>query len=105
MSPSLAHGANTTFEDAYELAQCLSQSSSIAEALTTYENRRIPRTQAIQARSALTEQRSYVTDLGTQDPEKAARERVALEEFQSWVYRYDPNSESRLKPLMEIPAT
>jgi salicylate hydroxylase len=105
MSPSLAHGANTTFEDAYELAQCLSQSSSIAEALTTYENRRIPRTQVIQARSALTEQRSYVTNLGTQDPEKAARERVALEEFQSWVYRYDPNSESRLKPLMEISAT
>ena len=105
MAPSLAQGANSTFEDAYELAQCLSESSSIAEALTTYENRRIPRTQAIQARSALTEQRFYVTDIGTQDPEKAARERVAFEEFQSWAYGYDPNSESRLKPWMEISAT
>jgi len=105
MSPSLGQGANSTFEDAYELAQCLSQSSSIAEALTTYENRRIPRTQVLQARSALAEQRFYVTDIGTQDPEKAARERVALEEFQSWIYGYDPNSESRLKPWMEISAT
>ncbi|MEG5038867.1 MULTISPECIES: NAD(P)/FAD-dependent oxidoreductase [unclassified Microcoleus] len=105
MSPSLGQGANSTFEDAYELAQCLSQSSSIAEALTTYENRRIPRTQLLQARSALTEQRFYATDIGTQDPEKAARERVAFEEFQSWAYGYDPNSESRLKPWMEISAT
>ncbi|WP_332956338.1 FAD-dependent monooxygenase [Microcoleus sp. AR_TQ3_B6] len=105
MSPSLAHGANSTFEDAYELAQCLSQSSSIAEALTTYEKRRIPRTQVLQARSALAEQRFYVTDTGTQYPEKAARERVALEEFQNWAYGYDPNSESRLKPWMEISAT
>jgi len=105
MSPSLSHGANSTFEDAYELAQCLSQSSSIAEALTTYENRRIPRTQVLQAQSALAEQRFYVTNIGTQDPEKAARERVALEEFQSWVYGYDPYSESRLKPWMEISAT
>lgn len=105
MAPSLAQGANSTFEDACELAQCLSESSSIAEALTTYENRRIPRTQAIQARSALIEERFYVTDIGTQDPEKAARERVAFEEFQNWAYGYDPNSESRLKPWMEISAT
>ena len=105
MAPSMAQGANSTFEDAYELAQCLSESSSIAEALTSYENRRIPRTQAIQSRSALTEQNFYATDIGTQDPEKVARERVAVEEFQSWAYGYDPNSESRLKPLMEISAT
>lgn len=105
MSPSAGQGANSTFEDAYELAQCLSHSSSIEEALTTYENRRIPRTQAIQARSAFGEQRFYATDIGTEDPEKAARERVAFEEFQSWAYGYDPNSESRLKPWMEISAT
>jgi salicylate hydroxylase len=73
--------------------------------LTTYEKRRIPRTQVLQAQSALAEKRFYVTDTGTQDPEKAARERVALEEFQSWAYGYDPNSESRLKPWMEISAT
>ena len=73
--------------------------------MTTYENRRIPRTQAIQAQSALTEQNFYATDIGTQYPEKAARERVALEEFQSWAYGYDPNSESCLKPWMEISAT
>jgi len=105
MSPYAGQGANSTFEDAYELAQCLSHSSSIEEALTTYENRRIPRTQAIQARSALGEQRFYGTNIGTEDPEKAARERVAFEEFQSWAYGYDPNSESRLKPWMEISAT
>jgi len=98
-------GANSTFEDAYELAQCLSQSSSIAEALTTYENRRIPRTQAIQARSALGEQHYYATDIGTQDLEKAARERVAFEEFQHWVYGYDPKSESRFQPWTESVAT
>ena len=81
MAPSMAQGANSTFEDACELAQCLSESSSIAEALTTYENRRIPRTQAIKPKVLSTEQNFYATDIGTQYPEKAARERVALEEF------------------------
>jgi salicylate hydroxylase len=105
MAPSVGQGANSTFEDAYELAQCLSLGSSIAEALTTYENRRIARTQVFQARSALGEQRFFATDIGTEDPEKVERERITSEEFLRWAYAYDPYSESRLKPWMEISAT
>ncbi len=105
MASAAGQGANSTFEDTYELAQCLSQSSSIEEALKTYENRRIPRTQVIQAKSALGEQRNYPKDTETPDPEKAQQERIALEKFQRWVLEYHPNSESRFQPWIETPAT
>lgn len=48
---------NRWIEDAYEQALCFSQASSIQEALATKEQRRIPRTQLIQTRSALGEMR------------------------------------------------
>lgn len=104
MASTAGQGSNTTFEDAYELAQCLSQSSNIEEALTNYENRRIPRTQVIQARSALGEKRSDSTNRETPDPETAQQEKIALEKFQRWVLEYDPKSESRLQPWIETPA-
>jgi salicylate hydroxylase len=103
MPTTAGQGANTTFEDAYELAQCLSESSNLKEALTNYENRRIPRTQVIHARSALAG-RDSSKEIVTPDPEKAEQERIALEKFQRWLLEYDPNSESRLQPWIETPA-
>ncbi|MGD1714434.1 FAD-dependent oxidoreductase [Dapis sp. BLCC M172] len=77
MPPSSGQGTNTTFEDAYELAECLGNCPDLETALSTYDKRRIQRTAIIQTRSA------------------------KEEEFQNWLYDYDPKSESRLKPWQE----
>lgn len=88
MAPAMAQGANTTFEDAYELAYCLSQLSSIEEALNRYEKHRIQRTQAIQSRSALTEMRYYQTDNETFPRQSSPK--MTNDEFQDWLYNYQP---------------
>ena len=91
MAPALGQGANTTFEDAYELQECFSQSSSIEEALTSYEKRRIERTQIIQTRSALGEMRYYETDSETSSKQTQEQSQTAtLEEFQDWLHNYKP---------------
>jgi salicylate hydroxylase len=101
MATAAGQGVNTTFEDAYELAQCLATSPTIESALTTYENRRIPRTEAIQAHSAMAEKKSYSANRETGDREIAQQEQIAVEQFLDWVYRYDPKSESRFQPWIE----
>ncbi|MBW4594568.1 MAG: FAD-dependent monooxygenase [Brasilonema angustatum HA4187-MV1] len=91
MAPSIGQGASTTFEDAYELAQCFSQSSSIEEALTSYEKRRIDRTQIIQTRSALADMRSYETDSETSSRQTQEQPQTQTgEEFQDWLHNYKP---------------
>ena len=90
MAPALAQGANTAFEDACELAFCLSQSSSIEEALSSYEKRRIPRTQVIQSRSALAEMRYYETDHETSPRQKTSQ--ATNDEFQDWLFNYKPSN-------------
>ncbi len=92
MAPALGQGANSTFEDAYELALCCSQASSIEEALATYEQRRIPRTQLMQTRSALGEMRYYTTDREASDRQMQEQSQMSSEEFQDWVYNYKPSS-------------
>jgi len=87
MAPAMGQGANTTFEDAYELQVCFSQSSSLAEALTSYEQRRIERTQIIQARSALGEMRYYETEAET----SARQAQANNDDFQKWLYNYKPS--------------
>jgi salicylate hydroxylase len=88
MAPALGQGANSTFEDAYELALCFSQASSIQEALATYEQRRIPRTQLIQTRSALGEMRYYATDREAADQQMQEQSQMSSEEFQDWLFNY-----------------
>ncbi len=90
MAPALGQGANSTFEDAYELALCFSSASSIQEALATYEQRRIPRTQLIQTRSALGEMRYYTTDTEVSDKQMQEQSQMSSEEFQDWVFNYKP---------------
>ena len=63
--PSLGQGANITFEDAYELAEFLASSPYIETALDAYEASRIPRTDAIYARSASQGVSSYKPDSDT----------------------------------------
>ncbi|MBR8838146.1 MAG: FAD-dependent monooxygenase [Stigonema ocellatum SAG 48.90 = DSM 106950] len=93
MAPALAQGANSTFEDAYELALCCSQASSIEQALTTYEQHRIPRTQLIQNRSALGEMRYYATDREAADKHLQEQSQMSNEEFQDWIYNHKPEVE------------
>ncbi|NES02202.1 MAG: hypothetical protein F6K22_04745 [Okeania sp. SIO2F4] len=88
--------ANTTFEDAYELAECLYNFPDLHTALTNYDNRRIERTAIIQTRSAEGEKRYYQPTQQTNQQSQQEREK-----FQNWVYDYAPNSESRLKPWKE----
>lgn len=92
MAPALAQGANTSFEDAYELARFLSQSSSIQEALSSYEKLRIERTQVIQSRSALSEMRYYESDSETSSGQRAPQ--ATNNEFQDWLYSYQPSMSS-----------
>ncbi|WP_293101708.1 FAD-dependent monooxygenase [Moorena sp. SIOASIH] len=90
MSPSVAQGANSTFEDAYELALCCSQASSIQEALARYEQRRIPRTQLMQTRSALGEMGYDATDREAADKQMQEQSQMSREEFEDWAFNYKP---------------
>ena len=88
MAPALGQGANSTFEDAYELALCFSQASSFQEALASYEQRRIPRTQIIQTRSALGEMHYYETDSEASARQMQEQSQTNREEFQDWLFNY-----------------
>ncbi len=86
MSPSIGQGANTAFEDGYELSEYLAKAPNLEAALGLYHGSRIERTQIIQARSAFTGRRAYEPD-----SEKYLQERLrSNEEFQDWLYKYDP---------------
>lgn len=88
MAPALAQGTNSTFEDAYELALCFSQASSFQEALASYEQRRIPRTQIIQTHSALGEMRYYETDSEASARQMQEQSQISSEKFQDWLFNY-----------------
>lgn len=91
MAPALAQGANSSFEDAYELQACLCLESHLEAALTSYEQRRIERTQVIQHRSALGEMRYYETETETLGKPMQERSQIANnDEFQNWLYSYKP---------------
>jgi len=91
MVPSLGQGANTAFEDAYKLSQSLSQASNLETALTRYENSRIQRTQVIQARSAFQGDRAVSADSERYLRGVAEQSKVSNDEFESWLYDYDPS--------------
>lgn len=88
MAPAMGQGANTTFEDAYELAQCFSHSATLEEALANYEQSRIERTKIIQARSAVGEMR-YYEDFTSPSPSQQ-RQTTLNDDFHKWVYSYKP---------------
>ncbi|MBD2681631.1 MULTISPECIES: NAD(P)/FAD-dependent oxidoreductase [Nostoc] len=89
MAPAMSQGANTTFEDAYELAQCFSHSATLEEALSNYEQSRIDRTKIIQARSAWGEMRYY--DHTFTSPSQTPQRQMTLnDDFHKWVYSYKP---------------
>lgn len=92
MVPSLGQGANTAFEDAWELSQYISQALSIADALANYEKSRIPRTQVIQSRSAFQGSRSYDADSETFLRGIAEQARASQPEFDDWLYKYQPSA-------------
>jgi len=91
MVPSLGQGANTAFEDAWELAQFLTREASVEAALTRYENSRIRRTQIIQARSAFQGSRSYDADSETFLHGVAEQAQASQTEFEDWLYSYSPS--------------
>jgi len=88
--PSLGQGANSAFEDAYELAECLSSAPSIEGALEAYDRRRIPRLEAIYTQSAHRGERSYKPDSETVFREMMKPSQMNQDEFEEWLYSYKP---------------
>jgi salicylate hydroxylase len=91
MAPAMGQGANTTFEDAYELRECFSQSANLPEALTSYEQRRMQRTEIIQARSALGEMRYYESNTVASNGQREQTMSVN-DDFHKWLYDYKPSA-------------
>jgi salicylate hydroxylase len=81
-----------SFEDAFEIAEVLSVSPDIETALSGYESSRIPRTEAIYARSAIQGHSSYKPDSDATLAEAVAR--LGEDEFQVWLYGYRPTPNS-----------
>ena len=90
--PSLGQGANMAFEDAYELAECLSVASNIETALNAYENSRIPRTTVIYDRSAVQGRNSYQPDSETTLAKMMKPSQMSQDDFESWLYRYNSST-------------
>ena len=88
--PVLGQGANMTFEDAYELARCLSSAPDTQAAFDAYEASRLPRTEAIYIRSADQGVSSYKPDSASTMAESVAR--ISEDEFQVWLYGYQPGA-------------
>lgn len=88
--PALGQGANMAFEDAYELAAFLAAGPDVTTAFNAYEASRIPRTDAIYARSARQGFSSYKPDSDATLAETVAR--ISDDEFQVWLYGYRPEA-------------
>ncbi|MGL6344568.1 MAG: FAD-dependent monooxygenase [Waterburya sp.] len=91
MAPAMGQGANTAFEDACELANCISQSSGVEEAFASYEKKRLERTKFIQTRSAVREMYYYETD-EQRAKREATQDNQANEELRQWLYGYKPSA-------------
>jgi salicylate hydroxylase len=91
--PALGQGANITFEDAHEIAEFLASSPDIETALQGYEASRIPRTEAIYARSAIQGVSSYKPDSHATLAQTVAG--ISEDKFQVWLYGYQPISAQR----------
>ncbi len=91
MVPLLGQGANTAFEDAWELSQCLRHTSNIETALTDYENSRKPRTQVIQIRNAVQAKGAYQADSETYLSKMMQQAQLSDAEFEEWLYSYQPS--------------
>lgn len=89
MVPLLGQGANTAFEDAWELSQCLTR-EPLAAALASYETRRKPRTQIIQIRNAVQANRAYKTDSEVYLRGMMEKAQLSDRQFEEWLYNYNP---------------
>ena len=99
MVPAIGQGANTAFEDAWELSQYLAYSSSLEAALTSYDNSRIQRTQVIQARSAIEGNRALDIKNEVFLHESLSLAQVSQSEFDDWLYNPRPCIVSDQKSL------
>ncbi|HAC62227.1 MAG TPA: FAD-binding monooxygenase [Cyanothece sp. UBA12306] len=90
MSPSMGQGANSAFEDAWVLTQCLARFSNIEGAFNQYEKERIERTKIMQIKSAEGEENQWQTTNKTQP--KPQKTRNLDSSFSDWLYQYKPFS-------------
>lgn len=88
--PSLGQGANTAFEDAYELAECLTAAPNLETALHDYETSRIPRTTAIYDHSATQGRNAYGTASESMFAKLMKTSEISQDDFEAWLYSYNP---------------
>ena len=88
MSPSMGQGANSSFEDAWVLAQCLERFSTVEEAFSEYERERVERTRIMQIKSAEGEKNQWKTNDKIQA--QPQRRRNVDNGFSDWLYKYKP---------------
>ncbi|MDH6088485.1 FAD-dependent oxidoreductase [Umezakia ovalisporum] len=88
MVPLLGQGANTAFEDAWELAQYLRNGADINAALANYENSRKPRTHIIQVRNAVGAKDAYKADSEIYLGKMMRQAQVSDAKFEQWLYSY-----------------
>jgi salicylate hydroxylase len=100
--PSLGQGANTAFEDAYELAECLAVAPNIEAALNTYENSRIPRTAVIYDRSAAQDCSAYQPDSENTFTEIMKPSFRSQDDFEAWLYRYNPVAQKQIEAVEQV---
>ncbi len=93
MSHSMGQGANSTFEDAWVLTQCLAKFSTMKEALSEYEKERIERTRIMQIKSAEGDNNQWKTN--DQTKPKSQQQSNVPSGFRNWLYKYKPFSNSR----------
>ena len=92
MSPSVGQGANSTFEDAWVLVQCLAKLPTVEEALRKYEKERIERTKIMQIKSAESESNLWKID---KPIIIHPQQRVSFEgNFTDWLHNYQAFSSS-----------
>jgi len=86
MSPTVGQGANSSFEDAWVLAQCLTRFPTIGSALEEYERERTERTKIMQIKSAESESNLWKTDRSIS---LISQQSSSFEgNFTDWLYEY-----------------
>lgn len=90
MQLSTGQGANLSFEDAFELAQCLSTCASWDDALQTFSDSRVPRAQTVHARNAVVSQKAHSAEAHQFMKGVVERAQLGEADFQEYLHRYTP---------------
>lgn len=90
MQLSTGQGANLSFEDSLELAQCLATFPTLSDGLGAFDARRVPRAQTVHARNALISNKAHSADAHQFMKGVVERAQLGEADFQEYLHRYTP---------------